>query len=617
MVTNVASIKSEDLLIVHSKVSNPNKLESIYEDYKNNIYMVSGRYTSVHLEDDELWTSEAHDRSWLFWHHCLVSVAYLIDSYYVDKNKDKLELAFSIIEKWYEANYPNSLSIMGWHDHSTALRLLHIVKLYLVLIEEKRDEDKLEKLSLIAEKHMEKLADPKFYMPKHNHGMDQDICLYIASTVISSKKSVEYKKLALTRFLDQVSNIFAEDGSYLEHSPHYIYLLAERLLNFYKILHLSNERESGKLLERIVKIIKFFIYTLQPDGNFPTLGDSELQSYDLDKDYWNVLPEELLQALRSIKKQETTEIEFPLDEFYTDGGYAFFRNNWENDNSTTQLTFYSAFHSRVHKHHDDLSIALYGHGIPLLIDCGKFTYQYDRPERHYVTSAYGHNTVRLNKSETDLSRLNINKSGILSFLATKNIGYSSGFHALMKGVVHRRIVFYLKPNDLIVLDLIKGDEATSAELIFNLSPELISLNQNNETVAYLENTPALLFQDLLSDHNPFKKYRGEMSPLKGWSSAFYGELKANDLLSKSASGNVIKFATHIRLKEDNHVQNFSWEDDVIRFKWKNFNIETTLTDFFEHIQINGKYFNSKKVFKNVNLLESITKNESTFFQGIK
>jgi hypothetical protein len=608
-------ITAQDLLDIHSKVSNPKKLENIYHDYKEKVYMVSGRYTPVRLEDDELWTSEAHDRSWLFWHHCLVSVAYLIDSYNVSQNKEKLYLAFEIVEKWYEANYPESPSVMGWHDHSTALRLLHIVKLYLVF-SELNDEKVLRKLEEVSEKHMEKLSDPDFYMPKHNHGLDQDISLYLASSVLGHiPRSKKWNELALKRFWGQVNNIFAEDGSYLEHSPHYIYLMLERLINFYKIVMKSNEKEGENLKKRIVAITKFFIYSLHPDATFPTMGDSESQTFDVNNDTWKSLPEDIYSTLASIKKENDLEIDLPLDAFYKDGGYAFFRSDWNNDEDTTQLTFYSAFHSRVHKHHDDLSILLYGHGKPLLIDAGKFTYQYDRAERHYVVSAYGHNTVRLNDSETDISRLNINKSGLLSFLNTKNIGYASGFHTLMDGATHRRMVFYLKPGEMVVLDLIKSNTNMDSEIIFNFHPDLRTMNMDGKIVGFNEGNPEIYLENLIGKTN-YQKARGQSDPLRGWSSNFYGELHANDMITMKQNGSRTTFATYIHLNEQTSVTDFTWKDDVITFKWKSFQIKLKLTDFYEMLEINGKLFKTQKVFNKATLLEAITNNELEYYRNL-
>jgi hypothetical protein len=609
-------ITVQELPNVHRRINNPERLESIFQDYQNHIYTVSDRYPPVRLEEEELWTATVHDRSWLFRHHSLVSLAYLIDSYYVDKNTQKVYLALEIAGKWFNANYPQSPSVMGWHDHSTALRLLHIVKLYLV-ISELEDQESLNNLEMLAEKHMEKLADPEFYMPKHNHGLDQDMILYLASSVLKNlPNSLKWIDLAIMRFWQQVNHLFAEDGSYLEHSPRYIYILLERLLNFQKILMKVDEREGTALKEKIIKVTRFFIYSLHPDGTSPTIGDTELISFNLNRDRWEIIPEDLYNILESIKKVNDVKITLPLDAFYQDGGYAFFRSDWANNEQTTQLIFYSAFHSRVHKHHDDLSILIYGHGKPLLIDAGKFSYQYDREERQYVTSSYGHNTVRINDSETDLARLNINKSGLLSYLNTKNIGYASGFHTLVKGTTHRRMIFYFKPGEVIILDRVKSNRRINNEIIFNLHSDLISTKVDNKIIGYFEGKPEIFIENLLGDSN-YTKLRGQTNPLKGWSSDFYGEFKANDMISMKENGHVVKFATLIHLNDNTSVKEFKWNQDEVYFKWRSFDIRLKLTDFYELLEINGKIYDTQKVFQNPILFEAITNNESAFYKSYR
>ncbi len=599
-------ITLEQIPNVHGVITSAEHLNKIFEDYKQNKFYVSDGYTIVKLEDTQLWSTEIHDRSWLFWHHCLVSVAFLIDSYKVDRNKEKLDLAYEITKKWYMSNYPSSPSVMGWHDHSTALRLIHIIKLYIVLAEINSQDERLFSLNYYAEKHMIKLADPKFYMEKHNHGLDQDIALYIASLVFHTlRKSSEWKKLSYQRFLKQVDDLFAEDGSYLEHSPHYIYLILERLLQFYRTIGSINEKSGEYLKERIEKIVSFFIYTIQPDGKFPTIGDSEARGFKIDDNNWGTVSKNKLELIRAItNKQEIKDVDLDLDSFYPEGGYAFFRSSWDHWRKTTQVIFYSSFHSRVHKHHDDLAFTLYGHGMPLLIDAGKYSYQYDRPERQYVVSSYGHNTVRLNEEETNLARLNINKSGLFSYRTMKNIGYASGFHMLTKNVRHRRILFYLKPNDLLILDMIDGHKETSGELIFNLHPSLDSKVNKGRVVSTQNEKPLLYFDNLLDDHS-FQKFRGEQSPLLGWSSATYRQFVANDLILMKKKGTNIRFATLIRLDNNHAINNFEWINNHLSFNWKSNHVKVKLTDLYEEMMINKKVYTTKKVPVNVKLLEEL------------
>ncbi|MFE3898492.1 MULTISPECIES: heparinase II/III family protein [unclassified Priestia] len=601
-------LDANDILVVHSQIKDPISLEEIYQDYKNQVYFISG-YSKVYLTDEELWVSKVHDRSWLFRHHCLVSVALLIDSYYLDQNKDKLLLAYKIVDKWFKFNFPSSPSDMAWHDHSTAFRLLHLTKLYL-LLKSQEDSEYLNQLVFICNKHMEKLSDKNFYMPKHNHGLDQDIALFTAASVLNCR---EMKETAIKRFWQQIDNLFSKDGSYLEHSPYYVYLIMGRLLGFYNILLKTDKKIGEKLQKRINKIIIFFINILQPDGTFPTIGDSELKKFEISQKYWENISGEFYAILKSIKEKNSNPIQLPLDSYYPYGGYVVFRNNWKNDLTTNQIIFYSSFHSRVHKHHDDLSFTLYGHGMPLLIDGGKFTYQYERPERKYITSTYGHNTVRINHKETDLTNNNIGKSGILSFLTTKNIGYASGFHTLYEGVTHRRMLFYLKPEEIIILDLIKGGKKVNTELTFNFNSQLISEMKNSRIVANYQESPVLYLKSLLGETD-FNKYRGEVKPLRGWSSPIYGKFEENDLLIQSKKGKVVKYATYIGMNSDCKVSNFIWDDDGITFKWNNFEVKVHLTDFYEHIFINDKYFKTTKNFDNLTLLKAITNNEQDFFK---
>ena len=60
-------------------------------------------------------------------------------------------------------------------------------------------------------------------------------------------------------------------------------------------------------------------------------------------------------------------------------------------NETVYLVLKSGFLSRVHRHEDDLSIILYGHGEDWLIDSGLYRYQEDDPLRRDMRSAPAHN----------------------------------------------------------------------------------------------------------------------------------------------------------------------------------------------------------------------------------
>ena len=203
-----SEILAKDIFNIHDKI-NVEKLEEVYLNYKKGIFYVSDRYEPVKITEGNIWDTEYHDRTWLFWHHCLICVEYLIDSFYIDRNVKKIQLAFELVEDWYNVNYPKSPVVMGWHDHSTALRLINILKLY-TIFKEYEEVEKCTLLAQIAEKHIIKLKDTDFYMPKHNHGLDQDIAILYSAQVMSELENREsLVKLALERLFEQISRTFS------------------------------------------------------------------------------------------------------------------------------------------------------------------------------------------------------------------------------------------------------------------------------------------------------------------------------------------------------------------------------------------------------------------------
>src|SRR5699024_9768774 len=105
---------------------------------------------------------------------------------------------------------------------------------------------------------------------------------------------------------------------------------------------------------------------------------------------------------------------------YQDGGYAFVRSPQPDQpgdlEKSSYLAFSAAFHSRTHKHADDLNVVWYDRGQEVLIDAGRFGYgellsegsplrrkgfYYAAPERRYVEGTMAHNTLMMDGQNQD------------------------------------------------------------------------------------------------------------------------------------------------------------------------------------------------------------------------
>jgi len=610
-----------------SKIMERDRLIEICETYFQGKWYTSEKFgCGIHIPFKDLWAFEGPERSWRFQHHALASVSHLVDGFIETQDHKYLDFSKKIIFNWYEVNYPESPSDMGWHDHSTAIRVVNICRFF---TEWQHSPDFNEKdfllLQRIVQIHCEKLADPKFYMLKHNHGLDQDMALFTASMLFHQMSGSErWGRLALNRFERQLNHLFGEDGSYSEHSPHYAYLLLGSLYGFLDFMYQIEHWMSRRLAKNLDKIFAYLVYIIQPNGFMPSIGDSENVLIDLDqvKDWKpNSQIYDFMEQLVTNSKELTQQDDvLPLDKAFMDTGFAQVRSKWFFDQDTTQIMMYSGFHSRVHKHYDDLSFLLFNKGLPLITEGGKYNYEYQTLERQYIVSPYAHNSVMVDEKPANIFAQNVEKSGLLSTLFTKNISYVSGMHALYPEINHRRMFVYFKPDVLVVIDKLDGIKDHCFDTFFNLHWELECRQENQAFYGYLNNEKAIKIDNIFSNDKNIERSvsKGEVNPLKGWLSSSYGEIAPNPLIQYRVKGkaarNIYQISLGTSLKQEEEVQ-ASWEGNVVRLAWRSYKLDINLTDFYEHIYIKDRYYRTNKVAK-PELIEAVMQNESKQFEGL-
>ncbi|MCA1021048.1 heparinase II/III family protein [Halobacillus litoralis] len=581
-------------VLVSYKLPNSTKLEEICEDLLNNHFYKNAKQPTVHLEGENIWTADPYDRSWRFWLHCLVPVGYLLDGYERFNEPEYFNKALSLLLNWKQFNYPQSNADMAWHDHSTALRLNIICKFYETWRKEHWNADTQKELEELVEQHCDLLLEDDFYRFKHNHGMDQDISLVMASTVFSHlPKSDKWLKKGMERFWIQVHTIFGDDGSYLEHSPDYVYLLSERLLSFASFLKDNQLPEHDQLNNKVTRILEFFLYTLQPDGTIPQIGDSATKKPKF-KD-WKFPNQKIKKSLISLVEGKNEPIPYPTEGIFPIGEFVMMRNKWEFAKDTNQLIFLSGFHSRTHKHNDDLSFTLFGHGQPLLIDGGKYSYEYSHTNRKYVTSTKAHNTVTVDGINSLTNSQNIGKSGITSFCFNDQFSYSSAAHTLYPGVKHRRSVIYLKPHDFIVIDKLEGYKEHTFDQVFNFDETLKCEVNNNQIIGYKADEQLIKITPII-DKN-VELFYGSEEPMQGWASYTYATLDPIYSAVYKDYGDKATFVTHITTKPDHSNIVCKFEDDRLVVRLEENELQLFLTQNYEHIFFNNEEYPTEKIEK--------------------
>jgi hypothetical protein len=556
---------------------------------KNSIY-ISRQFKTCEMETDELWHSDPfNNRTWRYWVHSLIMIEYLLNAYEVFNNQGYMEKAVELVLSWKRHNISGTRSDMAWHDHAAAHRLIIISRMAELLRQDHFDMQLLEELTSLAEQHCTVIESPRFYQPRHNHGLDQNAAMYAAATVFNHlDKSDFWQRLSFARLKEQLEYLFLSDGSYLEHTPVYSFIFCNRLMRYVHFFRQDGNSECGLIEAVIGKQLHCLTYLVQPDGLIPPIGDGN--------------PSRM--SLKHLKGLEPASLAFPeyvlskgargipppeLDMVFARGGYAAMRNKWEYDEETIQVLLYSAFHTKTHKHHDDLSLTLFAYGQPLITDSGKYNFNYNSWERQYVISAYAHNTVVVDGKNTSIDQGQIGKSCLASYHWSEPMAYCSAAHALYKGVIHRRSLLYFKPWDLIVIDFMDSLVEHKYEQVFNFYPGAECRQEGNSVLVFTDGGEKVKITSLLDeDILETSLLKGQKQPWRGWCCLEYNVLQPSWSMGYTKRGGRVFYAAHIDLKPARKVD-FAVEQrgDALNINSPHGSVILRLSQEGEELRING------------------------------
>jgi len=176
-----------------------------------------------------------------------------------------------------------------------------------------------------------------------------------------------------------------------------------------------------------------------------------------------------------------------------------------------------------HGHADALSIQLALNGLPILIDPGTYTYSDVAGERGRFRETGSHNTVRLDgASQAEPAgsfKWNALAHGQAERWITGNmfdffVGSHSGYSRLARPVLHRRYIFYLKPDFWLIRDVLEGQGSHQVEVLWNFAPGALRVVPGGFEFAASEQSAAtLLFAGVAA-------FVPDLS--QGWYSPTYG-----------------------------------------------------------------------------------------------
>lgn len=445
--------------------------------------------------------------------------------YAVRRDEESMDWMLAVAHDWdRHVSSGAKQDSMAWYDMAISMRMPRLARLIVFAAQSGRKNAAISLLPL-ALKHLPKISDESAFSGHNNHGFYTAAAQLDFAALLAPLPGTDETRRQGTDRMRQVLTIqFASDGGHLEHSPAYHTMLLRSLIHVMR----QGLLEDPEMIERINRAQEVARWMTLPDGRLAQFGDTD---YEVSRA--GVFDDPKGDFLFSKGRQGAPDSEETL--LLPDSGYAFVRSPQpqrpEEIGSEGYLALMGAFHSRTHKHADDLTIVWSDLGHEILVDAGRFGYLdqlpakspdrlqgffYSRPERQLVERTISHNTVSVDGLDHERRKRQPYGSGVKSCRKTSEGVFEISAEAPHLEHVHRRRLEYRPGESLMIDDHIDvTGSCEQATAWFNMNGELDLTVEDDVVRITLPGTGVLL---VTSNGQLVPPVRGQNDPLRGWRS---------------------------------------------------------------------------------------------------
>lgn len=468
----------------------------------------------------------------------------------------------SVIIDWITANrFDDPAHSRAWHEGAVSKRTLVLLNLF----DHYRQTDAETRVPLraiiaLVVQHAEFLAWGAHYRPAGNHGIRQDIALLAVSFALSSaRRSDEWQKLAMRRLEDEQLQLgFSSEGVWREHSPGYHYYVIKLFGDLVYLIE-QNEGEgvgTSFLTELIGKSQKYLTHVVTPTGKLPPVGDTFEKRLALTR---SVDCPSVRYVLSGGERGAPPDA---LDGFFPDGGEVVFRDTWGDEHRAARDAFYihmhAAFHPGFgHRHADDLSFVMFGHGRWWISEAGKYGFAENR-WRDFALSAQAHNGYTFEGAALRaLASEDPSKDAFFeaSFVSTDDLAAARAHTTRFRqdGVeATRTFIFLRERHTLVLLDQLTSPESGTWQGYLHMPADMVLSRAGPASViGVVESHPELIL-DIAWEHAKTQNIDiaiGREDPLLGWHSPKSLEMIPAPTIVLDRDGADLLVATIIRVHD--------------------------------------------------------------------
>ncbi|AKQ57172.1 heparinase II/III domain-containing protein [Bordetella hinzii] len=498
-------------------------------------------YPIVKLTDDIPWKLSSQDeRAWNFLIHCLDMLDNLLKAHSITGDRRFLEPCLKVAAAWVTEHSDldsSEISPLAWYDMAVGIRAYRLSYLYDAAdaTGELDDADKRLLWNSILQ-HAEYLSNDKNIAFHNNHGYYQVAGQIAMGRRFASKSPIMAEALdqGRSRLVDMLDQQFTREGVHREHSPDYHRMVYDTL----KALVESKLIVDDNIIERAMQIEVALSWFVQPNLRLVNFGDSDsrlmTRSPSDAQMKWST-PEMRFWVSEGRVGVPPTQ----LTRTFAESGYWIARKPGGAIKDTlnySYLALNAAFHSRTHKHADDLSFSWSDYGAPILVDAGRYGYigkvekgselwasghWYSDPWRIYCESTRAHNALEFDDRNYLRKGVKPYGSALLRTGETDSgVVFAEAECKHFSSLRHSRCLFFKPGEWLLVYDWFRDnvDAKHSVKQWFHLGHELELLQDEQQYSVFVpRSSRPLRIASLLAEPRPSRTIIGEEEPvIQGW-----------------------------------------------------------------------------------------------------
>jgi uncharacterized heparinase superfamily protein len=482
----------------------------------------------------------------------------------------------ALLEDWLEANPPRWNAANWSASFEVGFRInAWVFALYLFRQSSALNDATLARLIRGIEAHCQYLFVNLERHGENNHLLLESKALLLAAMLIPEfEHAAHWEKKARKTLYAQVRKQVCDDGVHGERSTHYHRVIAGELLELHLLHRVNNTALPDDIVETIRRMCEFQIAVTRPDGTLPLIGDSSQQDTYARVDAARAGP--VVFKLPAASHEVPGEAEIwrlgdtlahsaPVAESrpsasvaFEEGGYYVMRSH---DSAVGAMHLcadcgpFGLPSDPHHGHADALSIDAFAGHRAWIVDSGVYSTHAEWKWRHYFRGTRSHNTVvvdGLDQSELLDSRRVLRQAVACCHLwrQSRHVdlfdGSHDGYERLAAPVRHRRLVWFVRGEYWLVVDLLTGNGEHDLELLFHFPTDVRATLETGGLAASLHAGPAesFLLCAEASDTMSASIITGQEQPVQGWRSRNSGEkLPAATLALQSRSAMPFGVAT--------------------------------------------------------------------------